>query len=222
MSNKIYRSLDEMANDNKDKSKEALRELNKSIIETRKERKRKHIKLIIFIISIFSLFKIFIGEINLNLPIYYNQRLYDVTLNKKLITVCVDENRKSPIIPFMIYNNYVDLHCFHQDDEGTTTRIFNKGDKIHITINSFECFNSINNGKTSCYPYKNQRKKETKDTKYSLLIQRAGGAAKVIYDGDFINDITDYFFEKGVYDISMIAKHANVKSVVSFSIKIVD
>lgn len=149
-------------------------------------------------------------------------RLYDVTLNKELISVCVDEYRKTSIIPFMINNNYNDLHCIHQDDGGRRTRIFNKGDKIYITINSFECFNSINNAKSSCYPNKDQRKKETNDTDYSLLIRRSGGAEKIIYDGDFVNDITDYFSEKGVYSISIIAKHGYVKSIVSFSIRIVD
>jgi hypothetical protein len=218
--NKIYKSLDEMINEKKDENKEVLKELNKSITERKKEKKQKVIKIIILIIVIFSLFKIFIGEINLGLPIYYNYRLYNVTLNEKLITVCVDEYRKIPIIPFIINNDYVDLHCFHQDEEGTKTRPFNKGDTIYITINSFECFNSINNGKTSCYPYNNQRKKETNDTEYSLIIKRAGGAEKVMYNGDFVNDITDYFSEEGVYSISMIAKYRNVKSVVSFSIRI--
>lgn len=222
MSNKKYRNLDEIINDNEKESKEVLKELNKLINESKKERKQKIIRIIIISLSMLSLFKIFIGEINLSIPIYYNYRLYDVTLNKKLISVCVDEYRKNPIIPFIVNNNYVDLHCFHQDAEGMKTRIFNKNDKIHITIDSFECFNSINNGKTSCYPYKNQRKKEVNDTKYSLLIQKAGGAEKVIYDGDFVNNIIDYFPEKGVYSISMIARYGNVKSNVSFSIEIVD
>ncbi len=219
---KIYKSIDEMVNDNKGERKEALRELNKSIIDGKKEKKRRITKLIIFIIIALSLFKIFIGEINISLPIYYDSRLYDVTLNDKLITVCVDEYRKYPIIPFIIYNVYSDLHCFYQDDEGTQTRPFNKGDKVYITIDSFKCFNSINNGETSCYPYKYQRRKKVYDTKYSLLIQRAGGAEKIIYDGEFVNDITNYFSEKGVYSIGMIAKYGNVKSIVSFSIRILE
>jgi hypothetical protein len=222
MSNKIYKNVKEMVKDHEQERKKLLDEMIKTDVELKKEKKKKFIKLIIFSLSIFSLFKIFIGEINLYLPIYYNHRLYDVTLNEKLISVCVDEYRKTPIIPFMINNNYTELYCFHQDAEGMTTRVFYKGDKIHITINSFECFNSINNAKTSCYLNKNQRKEETKDTKYSLLIQRAGGAEKVIYDGDFVNNITDYFSEEGVYSVSMIAKYDNVKSIVSFSIRIVD
>ena len=41
MPNKVYRSVNEMISDNKDEIKEALKELNKSTIERRKEKKQK-------------------------------------------------------------------------------------------------------------------------------------------------------------------------------------
>lgn len=222
MANKIYKDTDEMTNNYKDERKEAFRELNKFNLKMKKERKKKMIKYIIFIVTIFSLFKLFIGEINLNIPLYYNHRLYEVTLNQQLITVCVDEYRKDPIIPFIINNNYAGLLCFHHDDNGMTTRVFKKGDNIYITINSFECLNSINNGITSCYQNQNPIKRETNDTKYSLLIRQVNREQTIIYDGNFINNITEYFSKKGVYDINMIATHGNVKSVVFFSVKIIE
>ncbi|HHW69526.1 MAG TPA: hypothetical protein GX747_04235, partial [Tenericutes bacterium] len=130
--------------------------------------------------------------------------------------------RNIPIIPFIVSNNYVGLHCFYQDDIGTKTHTFNMGDKIYIMINSFECFNSINNAKTSCYPNKSSIKKEVNDINYSLIIRKVNKAQTIIYDGDFTNNITDYFSEKGLYDVNIIAKYGNVKSVIFFSIRIVD
>lgn len=100
--------------------------------------------------------------------------------------------------------------------------VLNKGDEIYITINSYECISSITGGKTSCVPYKNQKKKEVNDTNYSLLIRKAGGKEKMFYDGKFVNNITNYFYEKGVYSVSIISRYENVVSNVSFSIKIVD
>lgn len=64
------------------------------------------IKKVIVIFFIFLLFKIFIGEINLNISVYYNHRLFDVTLNRKLISVCVEEYRKNTIIPLIVNNDY--------------------------------------------------------------------------------------------------------------------
>lgn len=180
------------------------------------------IKKVIVIFFIFLLFKIFIGEINLNISVYYNHRLFDVTLNRKLISVCVEEYRKNTIIPLIVNNDYSAFHCFHNDNEGMNMHVLNKGDEIYITINSYECISSITGGKTSCVPYKNQKKKEVNDTNYSLLIRKAGGKEKMFYDGKFVNNITNYFYEKGVYSVSIISRYKNVVSNVSFSIKIVD
>lgn len=150
----------------------------------------------------------------------YNHRLYDVTINDEIISVCVDEYRKDPIIPFMIYNNYVGLHCYHREGQRQDHK-FNIGDKIKINIETFECFNKLNNkSQTSCYPFLNQELKKTDDTNYSLSIKKSGGNEKTLYEGELIFDISDYFMEKGVYSISIIANYDNVKSVVSFVIRI--
>jgi hypothetical protein len=217
---KAYKNPEEMIKNQEENKKEAIKNLYKINNELKNSRKKRVLKIILPIIMLFILFKMFIGEIHLNLPIYYNHRLYEVTVNEELVNVCIDEYRKKTIIPFIIYNNYVGLHCFHQDNVEEKTNIFNKGDEIHITINSFECFN-LTNDKMSCYPnYKNLTKKEAKDIKYSLRIVRNYKGETVIYDGDFIDDITNYFVEKGTHSISIIAEHGNVKSIVSFSIKI--
>jgi len=219
--NKKYKNIEEVLEEEELNKKEALKELNRLDIEIRKERKQKLIKIGLPIIVLFILFKIFIGEINLNLPIYYNHRLYEVTLNDEFIDVCVDEYRNIPIIPFLINNNYHDFHCFHQHGVGIE-REFNKGDKIHITFDSFECLTE-DGFKTSCWPYKSHNiKKETNDAKYSLIINRNYRGTTVIYDGDVVNDITDYFSEKGTYTINIIAKHGNVKSIVFFGIIITE
>ena len=218
--NKVYKSREEMTKDQEKNKNEAIKSLYEINNELKSQRKKKFLKIVLPIVILFILFKIFIGEINLNLLVYYNHRLYEVTLNKELITVCVDEHRKTTIIPYIIYNNYVGLHCFHQDNEGSTGNTFKLGEEIHITIHSFECFNSTNT-KMACYPnYKNSIKKETNDTKYSLRIVRNYKGETVKYDGKFVNDITNYFTEKGTYSISVTAEHGNVKSVVSFSVKI--
>lgn len=216
----IYKSKEEMIKKLEDEKQEAIRDINESFNKELKEKKKKLLKIIIIVTSVFILFKLLIGVINLNIPVEYNHRLYDVTINNKLISVCVDEYRKNPIIPFMIYNNYVGLHCYHRGGLRQDHK-FNIGDKIKINIDTYECFNQLNNkSQTSCYPFENQEVKKTDDTNYSLSIKRAGGAEKTLYEGDLIFDISDYFVEKGVYSISIIANYDNVKSFVSFGIRI--
>lgn len=222
MSKKIYSSREEMLDKEKFAKSESLKELNRLIAEDKKLKNKSIIKIVILTVLLIILFKLLIGEINLSLPTYRFHQMHDVTLNEELITICIDEEKKSPIIPFFINNVSFDLICYYHDIGNPKNHTFNIGDEIKITVDSFECFNSINGDKASCYPYEGKEKRPVKKIDYSLSIVRNYKGQKVIYTGDFINDISDYFLEKGTYTVSIISKYRNVKSNIFFSLKIVD
>lgn len=50
-------------------------------------------------------------------------------------------------------------------------------------------------------------------------IRRNGRPEKVKYDGKFINDITPYLQEKGLYYIRVDAEYKNVKSKIEFFVE---
>lgn len=52
-----------------------------------------------------------------------------------------------------------------------------------------------------------------------IYIRRNGRPEKVKYDGKFINDITPYLQEKGLYYIRVDAEYKNVKSKIEFFVE---
>ena len=62
--------------------------------------------------------------------------------------------------------------------------------------------------------------KEKKDTKYTnLTITRTSNPYEEVYSGKFINDITPYIKERGVYCIEITAKYSLIETKVYFYFK---
>ena len=63
-------------------------------------------------------------------------------------------------------------------------------------------------------------KKEMNDLKYHLYIKKNSKGEKVFYDGNLIDNISDYLDEIGSYHISIVAKYKNVESTIYFDLKV--
>ena len=62
-----------------------------------------------------------------------------------------------------------------------------------------------------------QEMKENNDTKYTnLKITRTNKPYEVVYDGKYINDITKYVKEKGIYAVTITAEYSNIDTDVTF------
>ena len=200
--------------------KEALKEINKLHNEMIKERKKKIIITSLVIIASFVLFKIFIGQIDINSPNIANQhknRLYQVSLNDEIVTVGVEEIETKTIIPFILYLKHTSSHSFL----GKDSLNYKLGEKITMDVKSFECYAENLKYPLSCVSDSgNLIKKEKNDLEYYLHIKKNSRGEKVFYDGNFVNDLSDYLTEKGNYHISIEAKYKNVKSIIYFNLKI--
>lgn len=174
------------------------------------------------------MFKIFIGELNITLDnnnpfSLYKNRLYDVELNSETITIGVEEYKKTTIIPFVLNLNIFSNHTFYQNDKDMYLK-HNLGDHIFLDIKAFECYYPQKNKKvaTTCAKdYNSLLKEEVDDIEYNLLIKSTRKGEKIAYSGKFIQDISEYFTEKGQFLVRITATYNNVKSDIYFWIKIV-
>lgn len=198
--------------------KEILLEINKSEQEIKKEKRKKVLLiggiLLIFIVSI----KIFFGTIEIYNIFGYPQskaRFYKVTINDEPTTVGYTITHKIPVIPFLINFNskYIGANIISNDEDDTTYKPDNS-EKFIIDIDSYSCYSK--EYQVEC-KNDNQEMKNNNDTRYTnLQIVRTNNPYEEIYNGKFVNDITEYVKTKGYYYVGVTAKHSLTETVVYF------
>lgn len=204
----------------KKQQKELLIEMNKLDKEIRKARKKKIAIITSIIIIIIFAIKVFFGTIQL-----YNvlgappskARYYNVTVNNKQVAVSYISTKKIPIIPFLVNFNSVYMGNSYIDGDDKGYYFYNDGsEKYIIDINSYSCY--YENIQTECKNNKQNMKHNT-DTKYTTLsITRTTNPYKKIYTGKYINDITSYIGENGIYHIEITAKYGLIEAKIYFYI----
>ncbi len=221
MVNKIYRSEEEMIEENKSIQKQALKDLQKADIDWKKSKKKKVIIWVSCIIVFFIIFKIFVGEIILeNIALYNKNRWYIVNINDKPLTVHVYEEKYSTVIPLMVKIKSVSNTTFINGDMVINEVQVNKGDDINLAINSYTCSYEAYDMQMPCdQDKKNLIKTITNDTTYNLFIRR-NKHQEVMYDGVLVNDISKYFPETGGYFVLITGNYKNVVSYISFIVNV--
>lgn len=194
---------------------EDVTELNKKI---RKERGKKLLIIFSIILLVVVGIKIFFGTIEIYNPFGYpsnKARFYKVSVNDEFITVGYNLNQKITLIPFLINfnNSYLGQNNITNDLDGAEY-IPDGSDKYIIDISSYSCYE---------YGYQveclndEQNLKENNDTKYTKLkITRTNNPYEIVYDGKYINDITKYVKDKGIYCVSITAEYSLVEAEVYF------
>lgn len=169
----------------------------------------------LFVLSIL-LIKIFLGTLNIPNVFGYSKnksRFYYVTINDNQIGVSYTLRHRLKIIPSLVNidsyylgNNYVNGNLnYYAHDE----------DQYLISIKSFNCYYQ-DKYRVECSK-NSQEMKENFDTKYThLKITHITNPYEVIYDEDFINDITSYINSKGQYDIEITAEYSHVETKIYF------
>lgn len=211
-------------NKRKEERKAAF-EYFKSVKELKEERKHKFLYVLAIILFILMVIKITAGEIVIPLPFRYkDNRLYEVYLNDEVVTVEVQDERKITIIPYFLsfiqYHNDVYIGEFDIYEDIVDSPYYK------LKINSYDCYaempslkeNKKINYKISCNTEQEYIKEKTSDTIYTLHIKRTyRGRETILYDGEFIEDITPYIKENGRYLLTITGNYKNVESEIYVS-----
>lgn len=205
-----------------EKIKKIRKEYFKSENEYRKRKKRKIIILIIAISIVILIIKLTVGNLYIDSPISYAEnRRYDVWVDDDLMGVEVTDTYQRTLIPYFLYyraywNEWytVDSHYvinYYADFEEN---------QFILNVKSYSCYSHLSTNQVGCRDGNSyQEKIENNDTVYALKITDSTHYPyKVVYDGDFIHDISPYIAENSVYYIDITASYKHVKSVISFNI----
>lgn len=217
--------MNKIDKNNKEQLRQTIAQMHKLDQEINKEKNKKQIIIILSIIFLTCIFKIFIGKIDIVMPNLFSQhqnRLYKIELNEQIISIGIEDYKKTTIIPFVLDYTIFSSHRYYEDI-GVSRPTFEKGDEINLLISSFDCYNSKIEHKVSCVGTTNNANKlKTNDTEYSLIIRKTSRGENVFYNGKLIDNIGKYFVEKGSYIVFIKGKYQNVTSVVYFTIIIED
>ena len=196
--------------------KNILIDLNRNNKDIKNERKKKIIYILSIIILIIVFIKIVFGAIYIPNVLKYpfnKTRFYKVTLNDELISSEYFLTQKLPIIPYL-NTRMIDKIILIITYDG------NGLDKFIIDIESYSCY--YKGHQTRCKDEK-QNMEKNYDTKYTrLVIERTTKPAEIIYDGEFINDLTPYIKNRGngIYVVTIYANYSFIETKVDFDISI--
>lgn len=188
---------------------EALIELLKTNQEIRKERKKRIFKISIVVVLVTAVMKIFFGTIELYNILGYppsKVRYYKLTVNGEQIETSQNVRHKIPIIPFLInFNSYCLGNSDIVGDERGHNFIADGSEKYIIDISSYSCY--FHKTQVEC-KNNEQEMKKNKDTRYTkMIITRTSNPYKILYSGNYVNDISPYVKKKGIYHVEITANH---------------
>ncbi|MDD2504700.1 MAG: hypothetical protein PHF21_00305 [Bacilli bacterium] len=149
--------------------------------------------------------------------------MYIVELNNSPITAGVEEYKSITIIPFVLKLKIFSNHVYYQNDYNMYIK-YELGATIDLGIQAYKCYNTQNNKKilvTCVGNTKNPLKKEISDVEYTLLIKETRRGERIAYSGEFSEDISSYFSDKGQYLVRITGTYNNVESAIYFWIEIV-
>lgn len=141
---------------------------------------------------------------------------YDVTINEEKIKISYEEEYYNVVIPYVYKQN--EYKSF-QSDEETKSEIEYK-DKFILKLTEYACYNNDkgNNVKVSCgHNALSETKKEIDLINNSMLIAYEN---EVIYNGEYIEDITKYIEKTGIYTFKITNKRDKLTSVINFSFNV--
>lgn len=202
--------------------KETVKEINKDNKENRLKRNKKIIKITLLIIVVFTIVKLIWGSIELSNIMGYpssSVRYYDLKVNGEKVNTHYTIRHKITLFPYLIHFNSYKTGSYEliDIDNDTDQYLADGYNKYILSIDSYKCYKD--SYQVEC---KNdlQKMKKTKDTRYTqVIITRTSNPYEEVYNGKFINDITEYVSKKGVYSVEVIAKHSLVETTIQFYFK---
>ncbi len=211
--------------------KEALKELNKSLGENVKKRNRKILIILIIYIILVIIYQTIIGTLKGENPDFLGFKLipirdvqtkekYEININDyNNLGYYVQKSFKLPVIPFLL-----DMVDYGSDTIGDGETITIKSnDKFKINYKVFNCFSSYAGKLVNETCDSHTVKYEEVNIKHKIkIIKVEFPDDETLYDGEFIEDISDYLKEKGEYKIVLYNKKGFITTKVRVDIEVTD
>lgn len=211
--------------------KEALKELNKSLGENVKKKNRKILIILIIYIILVIIYQTIIGTLKGENPDFLGFKIipirdvqtkekYEININDyNNLGYYVQKSFKLPVIPFLL-----DMVDYGSDTIGDGETITIKSnDKFKINYKVFNCFSSYAGKLVNETCDSHTVKYEEVNIKHKIkIIKVEFPDDETLYDGEFIEDISDYLKEKGEYKIVLYNKKGFITTKVRIDIEITD
>ncbi len=217
--------------------KESLNAYQKASLDYYKKRKKKRLKIIFISVFSFFILKIFIGEIVLFTNMPYSGKRYEVTLNQHLFEVSGDSKKKFPIIPFFLYlgssthiwgwhteevfaisdfeRYFLDVKVFncYYSGQPIGCRPFKKDieemkeekKKIRYSLKIYKYKNYDTTLNYLEYIKKRSTMNNEEFQNYQKVMRDEN--FRLVYDGPFVSDITDFIHEEGLYGFILTGQY---------------
>ncbi len=186
--------------------------------------KYKKIIIIIFSFSLLALIiKLFFGQISIKLTIPFDNPTYRVLINDSEVGLDIETQKKNIIIPSLINICYKSWFYLNGESE----LLLNFGEPIILSVSSYQCYSDITGELkiTQCNSDNSNKTLQEIDNVEYYKLKIMGGSTigisnTVIYEGDYVNDITDFLKSPGIYQIIIYARHNNYESQILMKINL--
>ncbi len=207
------------------KEKEDIREEQRNLFQATREYKKEKRRMVLTILGVLVVFvgvvKIFFGTIEINwlFPYPTNRgRAFDVTVNGEQVKSACRINKRITIIPYLIYFNNKSSSYSTKFSENQKGQYEEKTDKYIMNVKSYSCHSKRTGVQFEC-THEDRELREKDDTEYiGLKIQNVNSDI-IIYEGEFINDISEYIKNEGEYRVVITVRYEKLLTDVSFNIK---
>ncbi len=189
--------------------------------EYKNEKRRKILAILGMLIIIVGAIKVFFGTIEINwlFPYPINRgRVFDITVNGEQVKSICRINKRITIIPYLIYFNNRSSVYYIKFSENQKGRYEGNTDKYILNVKSYSCHSKRTGAQFEC-THEDRELREKDDTEYiGLKIQNVNSDI-IIYEGEFINDISEYIKNEGEYRVVITVRYEKLLTDVSFNIK---
>lgn len=201
----------------KRKKKEALEDYNKADNELKNRKKRKiRILLILFgiVLVILVVLRIIFGRLYFSLPYtYYNESIeYKFYVNDVQENISFEDYDDFPVIPGFLYLRRMNMGGWYNVETYDQNLFFND-ERIVFNFDVTECYTHTDEIRISCDSFDEKMIRKNVKPKFTrLFIRKNGRPEKVMYDGEYISDISKYVEEKGYYYIEVWTEYEGVQT----------
>ena len=198
---------------------ESLKDLNKINNKLHKSKKIKWIIVLIIIISLFIIFKLTIKEIVFPKisTSSISENMHQIFINDIPVSFTVETTEKDTIIPSLIYLGKYNIYTHYEEYINTNLELDKNIQNINLDIKSYKCLNDKNK-KIDCN-YNSSNKKEEVNFEYRMSIQTSMKDDGILYEGEYISDISKYITEVGKnYRIEIYIKEEDKTTIIIFNL----
>ena len=211
--------------------KEALKELNKSLEVDRKKRNRIILSILIIYLLLVIVYQTIIGVLPGENPDFLGFKIipikdiqtkekYEISVNdNNNLDYYIEKDFKFPIIHFL-----VDMIDYDSDSLGNGNPIVissNNGFKIKYKV--YNCYSNYAGKLVNEKCDKHTVKYEEIDIKHKIkIIKEEFPKDEVLYDGKYIEDISYYLKDKGVYKVILYYKKKFITTKVQIYVEVTD